>query len=78
MRSIMVWVYECSEVFCAILMEAVGIVSLSRPILKKVLGGVGPTVNLGDIFDGLFLDFRFYGLGLPERIFERCFDRVGG
>ncbi len=51
MWLIAIRVYGCTEVFRAILIEAVGSVSLSRPILEEVLSGMGATVDLGDVLN---------------------------
>ena len=65
MGLIMVWVYSCTEMFRAVLIESVVIVSLNRAIFEQVLGGVGATVDLRNVLDCLILDFRFNGFGLP-------------
>lgn len=55
-RLVVVWVYGGTEGSRAVLMEFMVLESLSRPIFEEVLGGVGASVNLGDVLDCLILD----------------------
>lgn len=57
MGLIVIWFYICAEGFRTFLTEAVVIIALSGPIFEEVLGGVGATVDLGDVLDSLFLNF---------------------
>ena len=58
-RLVMI-VYTCTKGLRTVLIEAVVSVSLGRPILEEVLGGMGTTVDMGDILDRLILNLRFY------------------